>query len=272
MPKKPDAYLRPKNLDEALRLLAQPDHIALAGGAHLLATEEGVSAAAVVDLQDCDLGDVATTDGELTAGATVRLSDLAAFLNGADLPGDLPRLLQAAIRQAGPNTYRHAATLGGVIASRLPDSELLAALLVAEATLDLHLPQPERVTLVSYLAAPARPAGLISAVHLPLGLGRWAAERVARTPADYPIVSVTAWLPDAATTRLAITGNAERPWRPAAVEAAMVGGLSGPSIAAAADAAAAATTHPGDFRGDTAYRAEMAAVLTRRVLRQLADA
>jgi CO/xanthine dehydrogenase FAD-binding subunit len=38
------------------------------------------------------------------------------------------------------------------------------------------------------------------------------------------------------------------------------------AIAAAAEAARAATTHPGDFRGDAAYRAEMAAVLTRRVL------
>jgi carbon-monoxide dehydrogenase medium subunit len=272
MPKKPDAYLRPKTLDEALRLLAQPDHIALAGGAHLLATEEGVSAAAVVDLQDCDLDKVAVADGELIAGATARLSDLAAFLGEADLPGDLPDLLQAAIRRAGPNTYRHAATLGGVIASRLPDSELLGALLVAEATLDLHLPQPERVTLVSYLAAPTRPAGLISAVHLPLSPGRWAAERVARTPADYPIVSVTAWVPEDATTRLAITGIAQRPWRPAAVEAALAGGLTGPAIESAAGAAAAATTHSGDFRGDTAYRAEMAAVLTRRVLRQLAAA
>jgi CO/xanthine dehydrogenase FAD-binding subunit len=30
---------------------------------------------------------------------------------------------------------------------------------------------------------------------------------------------------------------------------------------------AQATDHPGDFRGDAAYRAEMVAVLTRRVLR-----
>jgi CO/xanthine dehydrogenase FAD-binding subunit len=29
------------------------------------------------------------------------------------------------------------------------------------------------------------------------------------------------------------------------------------------------SVHPGDFRGDAAYRAEMAAVLVRRVLRQL---
>ena len=36
-----------------------------------------------------------------------------------------------------------------------------------------------------------------------------------------------------------------------------------------ANAAAAASSHPGDFRGDAAYRADMAAVLTRRVLMQL---
>ncbi len=40
-------------------------------------------------------------------------------------------------------------------------------------------------------------------------------------------------------------------------------------LIAAAEAASDANTHPGDFRGDAAYRADMAAVLTRRVLRQL---
>ena len=40
-------------------------------------------------------------------------------------------------------------------------------------------------------------------------------------------------------------------------------------IEAAATAAAAANQHPGDFRGNAGYRADMAAVLTRRVLSTL---
>lgn len=271
MPKKPDAYLRPKDLAEALTLLAQPDHIALAGGAHLLATEEGVSAAAVVDLQDCRLDEMTyDPDGGLVIGATARLTDLADFLAQPDLPGDLPVLLRQAIQRAGPNTYRNAATIGGVVASRLPDSELLAALLAAGATVDLRLPQPEQVTLLSYLERDSRPTGLITAVHVAAPSGQQAAERVARTPADYPIVFITAWRPEGDTVRLAATGLGPRPQRLPAAEAHLAEALTEESIAAAAEAARAATIHPGDFRGDSAYRAEMAAVLTRRVLHQLA--
>ena len=96
--------------------------------------------------------------------------------------------------------------------------------------------------------------------------GRGTAERVARTPADYPIVSVTLWQPHDGAPRLAATGIAARPLRLTAAEAALRSGRDEVAIAAAAEAARAATTHPGDFRGDAAYRAEMAAVLTRRVL------
>ena len=49
----------------------------------------------------------------------------------------------------------------------------------------------------------------------------------------------------------------------------MAAGQDEDAITAAADAARAAASHPGDFRGDAAYRAEMAAVLTRRVVQSL---
>ncbi|HQF70114.1 MAG TPA: xanthine dehydrogenase family protein subunit M, partial [Promineifilum sp.] len=93
-------------------------------------------------------------------------------------------------------------------------------------------------------------------------------ERVARTPADAPIVSVTLWRPDGGAVRLAATGISPRPMRLRAAEAALGDGTA-EAVAAAAEAARAAALHPGDFRGDAAYRAEMAAVLTRRVLQSL---
>ena len=71
----------------------------------------------------------------LDVGATCTLTDLAAAL-ARDYPSDPASvLLREVIQREGPNTYRNAATLGGSIASRLPDSELLAALLVLEARL-----------------------------------------------------------------------------------------------------------------------------------------
>ncbi len=133
MPKKPDAYHRPETLNEALQLLAKPDTFALAGGTHLLA---GDVDGAVVDLQALGLNQIEWTNGRLRIGATTPLTELAHAL--ADQPDETPAtLLQTAIAYAGPNTCRNAATMGGVIASRLPDSELLAALLALDAELAL---------------------------------------------------------------------------------------------------------------------------------------
>lgn len=267
MPQKPTVYYRPTNLDEALRLLRRPNTVPLAGGTALLATEAGITSA-VVDLQNTGLDRLAWADDGrlLRIGAMTRLADLDEWLAPvAGLQG-AAALLRDAIRRAGPNTYRNAATVGGIIASRLPDSELLAALLALDATVSLRLPAPETLTLAAYLADEERLPGLITELLVYWPSGAWAADRVARTPADQPIVAVVGWRPDGGTPRLAATGIGSRPERLLHVESVLANGLDEAAIAAAARAAA---THPGDFRGDAAYRAEMAVVLTRRVLQSL---
>lgn len=270
MPQKPTAYYRPSSLDEALQLLGRPNTVPLAGGTALLATEEGISSA-VVDLQDAGLDNLTWTDGGrlLRIGAMVRLVDLEDLVTPlAEIQG-AAALLKDAIHRAGPNTYRHAATVGGVVASRLPDSELLAALLALDATVSLRLPAPETLSLAAYLQAEELLPGLIAEllVYWPAGTG--ALERVARTPDDQPIVSVIAWRPDDGAICLAATGVGPLPRRLTAAEEAVAGGLTSQSVDEAAARAQAAADHPGDFRGDGAYRAKMAGVLTRRALSAL---
>jgi len=271
MPTKPAAYHRPRSLDEALRLLRQPNTVPLAGGTHLLATETGV-AAAVVDLQDAGLDTLSWADDGhiLRAGAMTRLAGLAAFLAPLSEHEGGAALLGEAIHRAGPNTYRSAATVGGVVAARLPDSELLAALLAMDATVSLRLPAAETITLAAWLGEDDQPPGLIVELDIYWPQGRGRIERVARTPADSPIVSVVLWQPDGGAPRLAATGISPRPVRLGTAEAALQGGVNEATIEAAGEAARAAGTHPGDFRGDAAYRADMAAILTRRVLRSAA--
>ncbi|MCA9954508.1 MAG: FAD binding domain-containing protein [Anaerolineales bacterium] len=266
MPQQPDSYHRPESLDEALALLAKPGSAPLAGGTKLLATEQGLPGTAVIDLQALGLGQIELTTVNnaqaISAGAALTLTQLSHFLQ-EELP-DHPAaaLLQTAVHQAGPNTYRNAATLGGTIASRLPDSELLAALLVLEASLSLRsVTQESTVSLAKYLADGERPSGLITAITIPLPAGQGTSHRVARTPVDYPIVSITGWRLDDGSVYLAATGLGERPFRLHTAEQA--------NNDQAPNAAAAANTHPGDFRGSASYRADMAAVLTRRTLNQL---
>ena len=262
MAKQPAAYYRPDNLPEALRLLKQADTVPLAGGTKLIAA---AITDAVVDLQDLGLNEVLSEGEWFIVGATVTLAALSVICEQE--PDDSPAsLLRQTIHQAGPNTYRNAATLGGSIASRLADSELLAALLVLDATLTLNTPDTAEMSLADYLGAEERPFGLITAINIPWQAGQFASERVARTPADYPIVSITLWQPDGASPRLAATGIAPLPERLAASEKALAGGIDDVSLETAVAAAKAQCSHPGDFRGDASYRADMAAVLTRRVL------
>ena len=262
MAKQPTAYYRPNNLPEALRLLQQPDTVPLAGGTKLIAAD---ITDAVVDLQDLGLNQTQAERDQLTIGATMTLAELTAVL--AQEPDDSPApLLYKAIHQAGPNTYRNAATLGGSIASRLADSELLAALLVLDTALVINTPDAVEMSLVDYLSAEERPFGLITAISIPWQTGRFASERVARTPVDYPIVSVTAWVPDGDSPRLAATGIEIVPARLLEAEQAVTNGVDERSLETAVTAAKAQCTHPGDFRGDTHYRANMVAVLTKRVL------
>lgn len=262
MPKSPTAFYQPHALPEALSLLAQPDMLPLGGGSKLL---RGDVPGAVVDLQYLGLNGVTLENGRLVIGAVLPLAELdeALAAYGAETPASL---LRQAIALAGPNTYRNVATLGGTIASRLEESELLAALLALQASLTLYAPQQREMMLEAYLAAAERPSGLITAVTIPWGAGRGALERVARTPRDMPIVSVVMWQPENEPPCLAAVGCGQRPLRLSAAERHLQEQLTPEAIAQAAQAAQAAATHPGDFRGDAAYRAQMTAVLTRRVL------
>ena len=257
MPKRPYTYYRPQDLAEAKQYLVQPNAVPLAGGTKLLTGDVN---SAVVDLQDLNLNDVNWQDGYLYIGATTRLTDLANILSTSDEQNKPIALLQNGIKRSGPNTYRNAATIGGTIASRLPDSELLAALLVLDATLTFV--DSATMSLSDYMATDEVPKNLITQVTIRWQNGNWASERVARTPADYPIVSVTLWRADAEVAKLAATGIAQRPLRLTASEQA----LQTNGIDAAIQASKTACTHPGDFRGGADYRMDMVAILLKRVL------
>lgn len=270
MPMKVSSYFRPKNLDEAIDLLKNPDAAPLAGGTKLLADN---ASPVVVDLQDLGLDQIKLESGSYLIGSMTRLAALSDYLtrsieNESGAEGALEgqgQLLIEAIQRAGPNTYRNAATAGGIVASRLPDSELIAALLVMETVLRFYRYGRESIPLEEYLSDDPRPAGLIVELSIPQAAGSGGIERVARTPADYPIVSVTYFRPEGGDPRLAATGINLRPIRLREAEKVLVSGGSSEEAAAAAKSM---SSHPGDFRGDARYRAEMVSVLTRRVLEE----
>lgn len=242
------SYHRPATLEAALALIGRKDAdtALLAGGTAVNAGLAGTPAE-VVDLQDLSLDGISLRGDHMTIGAMVRLRDL------IDHPAS-PRLVAEAAAREGPNTLRNAATVGGVVATGDPESELLASLLVHEALITVAAAdEPTDRSLEAVLADPGSLAGgIITEIKIATG-GTGDIERTGRTPADRSIVAAVGRRTEGGLVWLALTGVAAVP---VLVE----------------DPANLEGEPPGDFRGSSEYRRDLARVLGRRVLDSLGEA
>lgn len=237
-------YHRPETLDDAVRLLSSGERVPLAGGT-ALAVDAGrpgrhPTPVEVVDLQALGLDRIEADGTGLRLGAMVRLQAL------VDHDG-VPAVVGRAARAELPSALRSLATVGGSVASRRPDSVLVATLLVHDAT--VALADGRRLALADLLQTALGPGDLIVSVTID-GSGRGALSATGRTPADLPIVAAVARTTPGGEMRLALTGVADVP------------------VVAAAEAIDELNP-PGDFRGSPHYRRHLARVLSERVRREL---
>jgi len=242
------AYHRPSSVEEALKLLARPNvnTAILGGGTHLTAhLPEMVTE--VADLQAvAELDKIDSAGPEMTIGAMVRLQTIVDDTQA-------PALLREAAHREGPNTFRHAATIGGVVAGPDKESELLAALLVFEAEVQIQTGSGlKTVSLETFMrdVQTALAGGIITAVKLKT-TGQTASDRVGRTPVDNPIVAAAARKTPEGKLLLALCGVDAVP------------------VLVAPENVKAAVKPPEDFRGSREYRRQMAATLAKRVISQL---
>lgn len=236
------AYVRPRNLEDALRLLAEPCSVVLGGGTRLNArpTAEPV---VVIDLQALGLNVVeAARDDRLRVGAMTTLQQLVDDER-------LPVVLREAARRSEPSTLRAAATVGGCVASAEPASEFLAALLAHDAAVEILGRDGIRTLALATLFSDLGQleGRIITAIAIETS-GASRAERVGRTRADLPIVAAVARRGNDGQRRLALAGVGPRPL--------LVSGLGD-------------LDPPDDFRGSAGYRRTLAAHLAARVLNGL---
>jgi CO/xanthine dehydrogenase FAD-binding subunit len=256
-------YSQPTTLDEALKLLRRTSvkTVPLAGGTSLV-PEAAHDVQAVVDLNALDLSFVRLDQG-LQIGATTKLQTL---VDHEAVRAYADSVLVTAILDAASRNTREAASLAGSIVAAPGNSPLFTALLALDARL---LVRTARGTREDETALPywmPQPRSLILRVTLPAlpANTRAAYEKVARTPADLPIVCVAARATvdqdQLRDIRLALGGVAEKPiviTRPAS------------SIEDLAQLAVATVTPSDDYFATADYRREMIGVLTKRALSTL---
>ncbi|HUX76565.1 MAG TPA: hypothetical protein VMY40_08010 [Anaerolineae bacterium] len=196
---------------------------------------------------------------------------------------DTPPLLRQALTGVLSWQTRNETPVRRTLTSPRLAPQWAAALLALGATVTIEGDDgPAEVPLESLLQRQAE--GLVSALHVELGSVRWGEARVARTPADEPIVSAVAVVdidnpstsdPRSASgqggvvrrARVALTGAWPEPARLAKAPARLVGGpLDAERIQAVADGVAEEVDPRGDFLGSEGYRRAMASVTTRRAL------
>lgn len=235
-------YRRPATLEEAIALVAEPNHVVLAGGTTLNA-DRNPSNLVAVDLQALGIDTIVRTGGALQVGAMATIGDLADY---PAVPAGLARIARA----EHPSTMRTIATVGGCVASANAESVLLAALLAAGTTVELA--DDVELTLQTWLSTGAvGSTSIITGINVPAD-GTFAAASTGRTPADVPIVAAVAHKNAADQTTVAVTGVASTP---------VVVDPSDPT---------ADLTPIGDFRGSGPYRLSLARTLTARALEAVA--
>ena len=233
------SYHRPTDLAAAVELAAAPEAVILGGGT-VVGAQRFAAPTTLVDLQDVGLAGVERTGDRISIGAMTRLTDVAEH-------ADTPKVLADLARRELPRSLRNSATVGGTIASRNGDSQLLAGLLAFRAVVStMTASGSEDLALRDLLAEPMPSGAIITRVTVD-ATGVAAAERTGRTPGDVPIVSAVASKTPEGGLSLALSGVGATP---VAIDPADVADLD-PS---------------GDFRGSSDYRRHLARVLSSRVI------
>jgi CO/xanthine dehydrogenase FAD-binding subunit len=202
-------YHRPKDLTEALTLLArkEPKTMPLAGGSAL--NKPSQQEFAVVDLQDLGLGSIEHSGNFLKMGAALTLQELVEFNQIASLK--LSQMLIKVIQQEASYNLRQVASVAGTLVAAQGVSPFTTALLALDAVLTLQ-PGDESISLGDILPLRSEKlvGKLITQITIPVNV-KLAYEYVARTPADRSIVCAAVAVWPSGRTRLALGGYGSAP-------------------------------------------------------------
>ena len=271
----PFAYKRARSTEEAVALLGEKDARLLAGGQSLIATlNMRLSAPALlIDINGIGgLDGTAHKDGMIEIGALTRH----AAAERSNVIAQHAPLIARALPHIGHPAIRNRGTLGGSIAFADPAAELPACLLALDGEVEAAGPKGKRsikakVFFKGLFETALAPNEMLTAIRVPAADAqtRTGFAELARRHGDYAIVGLAAsargdgkGLTD---VRLAYFGVGATPVRATKAEAALASGNVDAAIAALD------LDPPDDVQATGAVKKHLAAVLLRRVAKQLME-
>jgi aerobic carbon-monoxide dehydrogenase medium subunit len=271
----PFAYAKAKSVDDAIKLLGQPDARLLAGGQSLMATlNMRLSAPTLlVDLNGISgLSGIRVKDGSVEIGAVTRHAEVA---RSADVARHAP-LIALAMPHIGHAAIRNRGTIGGSIAFADPAAELPACLLALSGEVEIAGAKGKRTVKADdffkgLFETALGPADVLTSLRVPAATKetRVGFAEFARRHGDYAMVGLAACAKasgkNLADVRLVFFGVGATPVRAKKAETALAGGDVEAAVKALDFEASS------DIQADAATKRHLAGVLLRRVARQLAE-
>ena len=275
-------YAAPASLDEALRLLEDPEAKILAGGHSLLPLMKLRLAQPklLVDIGRIPgLSYIRSEDGQLAIGAMTTYREIQFSQEVARVAP----VLAEAVHEVGDPQVRAKGTLAGALAHADPAGDLPAVVLALGGTARAVGSDGERDLdfdsfFVDMLTTALQEREIIREVRLrvqPPGAGA-AYQKFDQPASHYALTGVCALVTlndgSIASARIGVTGVGPKAYRPTAVEQALVGKpAEEEAVKAAVQTVADGIDVQGDIHASPDYRAHLARVLTRRAVLQAAE-
>jgi CO/xanthine dehydrogenase FAD-binding subunit len=258
-------YLKPRTLLEAYEVLQeQTNNHVIGGGAWIKSTLKSVET--LIELQDLIGTKITETTSAIAIDALCTLkqieenSGLVQLLGGI-IPKSISGIMGVAVRNV--------ATIGGTIVGKYAFSDLITALLAADATLIFY--KNGRIRLSDYLQSEDRTRDILLKIELAKQVGTGYFHKVAKTSLDFAIISVAVTF--VAGQYRIIIGS--RPGIAAlALDAMNLLNRKQHIVAADLDAASKLSSvelgFSSNFRGTEEYRRTLAEVYVKRGLLEVA--
>jgi carbon-monoxide dehydrogenase medium subunit len=265
-------YVKPKTLDEAIRLLSDDAKI-LAGGHSLIPAMKLRLAQpkVLVDIAGiADLNYIREANGKIAIGAMTTHFEIE---SSKLLAGKCPLLTEVA-PQIGDVQVRNKGTLGGSLVHADPAADWPAAILALDAELEIAGPSGRRTVnagdfFVDMLQTTVKENEILAEIRVPVTGQSVAYVKFAQKASGFAIAGVATVIDEKQKdVRVAITGVAPKPYRAKAVEQAL---RAGAEFAAAAQKAADGVEPLSDIHASAEFRAHLARVNTQRALERAAS-